>query len=221
MAVGLNLCIRAFIFLCLFVPQLWSVPLIQKIVNTSDIGFVIVKHTDPSGCSLSNRGVLVDAQTVFSHEFLLELGKPSVILRPMYYLDPQSKQKITFVDQNYQIIPDKLAQAYDLWKSVKGHKKFVTPQAWLTDWIGLDISVVPHEVEIFGYLINLSRVIIKNNRRQQARWLSFAKGIFSKLVVELQIDQHSRKGILTNMKILHGEGGVCTDNGSGWFVERL
>lgn len=228
-----NFCMPMSIVLSLLVMQMQAAPLIQRIVNNSDIGFVIFEHSDTSSCSLSNLHMKVEARSVFNHEFLLELGKPSVVLRPIYYLDPKSAEKIIFVNENYEIIPEKLEEAYDAWKALKRpkrrhvgkvakyskvKKKSEAHHVWLADWIGLDISVVPHEVEIFGYLINLSRVIIKNNKHQHVRWLSFSKGIFSQLIVELELNQrHSNKGIKPNMKLFHGEGGVCVDG----IVERV
>lgn len=197
--------------------HLSAAPLIQKIINHSDFGFVILEHSDTSSCSLSKRGVIIDAQSVFEHEFLLERGKPSVVLRPIYYLNPVAKKKITFVDDRYNFDQEKLEQAYRLWKTIKGTKKFINPEIWMSSWVGNDISVVPHEVEIFGYLINLSRVVIKNNKHQQAHWLSFSKGIFSKLIVEVEITQHLFKGIKARINLLHGEGGVCSNG----IVEKL
>ena len=225
-------CFITIVMLC-GLMHLQAAPLIQRIINNSDIGFVIFEHSDTSSCSLANKHMIVPARAVFEHEFLLELGKPSVVLRPIYYLEPRSKEKIVFVNHNYELVPEKLQAAYELWKASQKNKKQSSQNTghslhnkknskahhvWLADWVGLDVSVVPHEVEIFGYLINLSRVMIKNNKHQQVHWLSFSKGIFSQLIVELELNQ-SRfgKGIKPKMKLFHGEGGVCTDG----IVERL
>lgn len=197
--------------------QIQTAPLISKIVNNSDFGYVILEHSDNSSCSLAGKEIVIHAHDQFNHEFLLERGVPSVLLRPIYYLDKKTGKKINFVDQEYNFVPALLDKAYDLWKENKGTKKFTSSQHWLNLLIGIDISVVPHEVEIFGYLLNLSRVMVKNNIRQNVTWISFAKGIFSKLALELDITQHRRKGIRVAVKVLHGEGGVCVDG----VVERL
>lgn len=204
--------IKITIVLSGFIVNVQAAPLISKIVNHSDFGYVIVEHSDNSSCSLADKGIVIDAKSEFLHEFLLEPGKPSVRLRPVYYLDAKTSKKITFVDQNYEIVPELLDVAHELWKNGKGNKKFKKSEDWLNLLIGMDITVVPHEVEIFGYLLNLSRVIVKNNiHKPQIKWISFAKGIFSKLALELDITQHRRKGIRANMKVLHGEGGVCVE----------
>jgi hypothetical protein len=210
-------CIQIALLACLSIFHLHGAPLISKIINNSDFGYVILEHSDGSSCSLAGKNLLIDAHSSFNHEFLLEPGKPSVLLRPVYYFDKKTKQKIKFVDQNYDVIPDQLELAYNLWKANRGTKKFASPKHWHDLLVGLDISVVPHEVEIFGYLLNLSRVLVKNNIRQNVTWISFAKGIFSKLALELDITQHRRKGIRPVMKVLHGEGGVCVDG----VIERL
>ncbi|OGB86117.1 hypothetical protein A3J41_02990 [candidate division TM6 bacterium RIFCSPHIGHO2_12_FULL_38_8] len=213
----LQICIQVAAIACLFMVHVHSAPLISKIVNNSDFGYVILEHSDGSSCSLAGKNVIIDARSQFDHEFLLERGVPSVLLRPIYFLDPKTKQKILFVDDSYNFIPERLDQAHELWKENKGHKKFNESQLWMNLLVGLDISVVPHEVEIFGYLLNLSRVMVKNNIKQQVTWISFAKGIFSKLALELEVTQHRRKGIRANIKVLHGEGGVCVDG----VIERL
>lgn len=194
-----------------------AAPLIQKIINHSDVGFVILEHSDTSGCSLKNRGTVIDAHGTFDYDFLLELGRPSVVLRPIYYISPVTGKKSMLVDECNQYQPERVQEAHEAFKHSKKAKKFKTAQDWLQDFIGLDISVIPHEVEILGYLLNLSRVMIKNHRYQQAHWMSFAKGIFSKLVLELNIYQNRYKGIYATISVLHGEGGVCTDGA----VERL
>ena len=211
-------CIQITVVLSCFTLSVQAAPLISKIVNNSDFGYAIVEHSDSSSCSFAGKNVVIDAKSEFQHEFLLEPGKPSVRLRPIYYLDPNTQNKTTFVDQNYELVPDWLDVAHDLWKSGKGNKKFKKSQDWLDFLIGKDITVVPHEVEIFGYLLNLSRIIVKNNiHKPQIKWLSFAKGIFSKLTLELKITQHRRQGIRAKMEVLHGEGGVCVDG----KVEKL
>jgi hypothetical protein len=202
---------------CLFIVHLRAAPLISKIINNSDFGYVILDHSDTSSCSLVGKEMLIHAHSQFNHEFLLERGVPSVVLRPIDYLDKKTQQKIKFVDQEYHIIPEQLERAYNLWKENKGVKRFATSEHWHNLLIGFDISVIPHEVEIFGYLLNLSRVMVKNNNKQDVKWISFAKGIFSKLALELEINQHRRKGIRPFLKVLHGEGGVCVDG----VVERL
>ncbi len=220
----LQICIQVAAIVSFFMMYLQAAPIIQSIVNDSDFGFVILEHSDSSECSLSDRNVLIDAHSKFMHEFLLQLGKPSVLLRPVYYLDPFTKIKIWFVDNSYHFNPEKVKEVYELWFETKGAKEFKSSDDWLNHWLGRDILVVPHEVEILGYLVNLSRVVAKNNKGiskskkdKQVVRLSFSKGIFSKLVIELDINQTMGKGVYPTIQIFHGEGGVCS-NGT---VERI
>ena len=220
----LHICIQVAAIVSLFMVHLHAAPVIQSIVNNSDFGFVILEHSDSSDCSLSNRGVVISAHSTFTHEFLLELGKPSILLRPVYYQDPFTGEKIWIVDDSYHFNHAKVAQVYDLWFETKGAKEFKSADEWLNHWLGRDISVIPHEVEISGYLVNLSRVVAKNNKGisksykdKQVAWLSYAKGIFSKLIVELDINQTMGKGVYPTIQIFHGEGGVCSNG----IVERI
>ncbi|MFA5998870.1 MAG: hypothetical protein WC747_02550 [Candidatus Babeliales bacterium] len=189
-----------------------AAPMVQKIVNNTNVGFLIVEHSDTSSCSLQGRRKVIAARSTFTDSFLLEPGKPSLVLRPIYYLDTKTNKPLFFADVDRQEIPIKLQAAYDIWKMEKNSSnKVKSPKAWLHDWIGLDLSVTPHEVEILGYLVNLSRVRVENNKKSHVQWLSFSKGIFSKLVLELDIKQHHLKGISATIKVLHGEGGFCSD----------
>ncbi|MBP6892296.1 hypothetical protein KBB68_01815 [Candidatus Babeliales bacterium] len=220
----LQICIQVAAIVSFFMVHVYAAPVIQSIVNNSDFGFVILEHSDASDCSLSDCDVVIDDHSKFTHEFLLEIGKPSIVLRPVYYKDPFTKKKIWFVDDSYHFNFEKIKEVYDLWFETKRAKKFKTVDDWLNHWIGRDITVIPHEVEISGYLINLSRVVVKNNKKisksykdKQVAWLSFAKGIFSKLVIGLDINQTIGKGIYPTIQVFHGEGGVCSNG----IVERI
>ena len=208
--------IQITVFSSFFIMSLHPVPMISKINNKSDFGFVVFSHSDSSSCSAKNQEI--QAQSEFNQALLLESIKsnkksaPTVVLRPIYFLDPVTQQKIIFLDKNYEIIPDGLQKAYALWMQGTGNKKFKNPQSWLQSFVGMDIEIMPNEVEMFGYLLNLSRVVVKNNLGYpQKKWISFAKGIFSKLALEVEIIQHKRKGIRLKLHVLHGEGGVCVD----------
>jgi len=186
-----------------------SAPLIQNIKNNTSFGFVVLRHSDTSGCSLHGLHEVIEANSVFNHEFLLELGIPSLVLRPIYFISKKTNQKMFLTDEQYNYVPEKVELAYELWKKETGIKKFPKSNIWLEKWVGGDIFIIPYSVEIFGYLVNLSRVTIQNSIKKNNQWLSFAKGIFSKIVLELEIGQSLRKGILATIQTLHGEGGVC------------
>ncbi len=199
--------------------MVYTTPLIQKIVNNTDFGLLILSHSDSSGCSLQNKSIIIKPHDVFNHAFLLESGEPSLVLRPVYYKAPFLEKIIWLTDQSaYQYQSNLVSQAYVAWKQqIKKSSYKKNAQYWLHQWIGLDVSVIPHQVEMLGYLLNLSRVTISNNHHKHTQWMSFSKGVFSKLVLELHISQSSRKGLLGKIIILHGEGGICSDG----IIERL
>jgi len=203
----------------LFLPVgLQATPLIQKIVNNTDFGLLILSHSDNSSCSLQGKSIIIKPHDTFNHEFLLELGQPSLVLRPVYFQDSVTKENVWLTDQSYQYQAELVKKAYQVWKKQKKlHKYKKNYQQWLQLWVGLDLSVLPHQVEMLGYLLNLSRVAMYNNSHKHLQWLSFSKGVFSKLVLELHILQKRRKGLQGKIQILHGEGGIC-NNG---IIERL
>ena len=211
-------------FLVLTYVDIVAAPLIQKINNRSSFGFVVLKHSDISSCSLNNKNILIEARTVFHQDFLLEIGHPSLELRPVYYFDTQTNQKIAMTDEVYNYIPEKIQQAYEAWKKNVGSRKKQTSKEWFDGWVGQDLRVTPHIVSIFGYLNNWSRVVVenkikkhKNNMKKSDAWIKFAKGIFSKEVLELDIEEYRHNGVFGSVKIIHGEGGVCIDG----RVERI
>lgn len=204
--------------LLLFIScRLGAAPLIQKVVNNSNFGFMVVLHSDLSTCTFHDKKMIIDAQSTFEHQFLLELGKPSLVLRPVYFLEKKSGVKVWLVDAENKYNQESIKKAHELFRRENKSKKFKHEVDWLHNFVGLDIALIPHEVEIFGYLVNLSRVMMRNNIKQHVQWLSFAKGIFSKLVIELDINQHRSRGVFAKVKVLHGQGGVCSNG----IIERI
>lgn len=210
--------IKSFCLVVFFTPVAFGAPLIQKISNHTDFGFVIIAHSDQSSCSLQAKQVIIPPQSAFTHEFLLEVGTPSVVLRPIFYKDSTSNQEFWLTDSNFEYQPELVQQAYDAWKKIdkfKFYKK--TADQWLESWVGKDLFVVPHEVAVRGYLLDLSRVTLHNLKNHHIQWLSFAKGVFATMVLELDLLQRGHRGIAGKISVLHGEGGVCSQG----IIERL
>lgn len=204
----------------LFLLQMLTIqtaPLIQRIANKTQIGFEVVGYNDRSPCVQSIDSKVIDTKTIFAKDFLLERDHPGLVLRPIYYIDSQTGKKVDLVDEQKHFDSTKIAYAYKLWKMSGNKKKFANAQDWFNRWVGSDIQVRPYTSEVVGYLINLSRIQVTNTINKQGTWLSFAKGVFAKLVLEIDIDQHSRKGIIPTAKVVAGEGGICTNG----IVERL
>lgn len=218
--------------LFLFGPDIvLGAPVVQKINNQSEIGFMIVHHSDKSPCSLHDTRTLVDAKSTFLNEFLIAASSKKItmpkldwlpsqnyslnisfMLRPAYYLDLTAGKKFWFLDDNNMIDEAKLHVAFKAWsKNNKRRKNFANAQAWMKNWVGGDIVVIPDVIELFGYLINLSRIYIGNQITNHGQWLSYAQGIFSRLVLDIAIEQHKRKGISPHFVAVAGQGGICMD----------
>jgi len=69
-----------FLIAC-FQQYMITAPLIQKITNDTDFAFVILSHSDNSDCSLSGKSVIIQPRSSFTHEFLIELGETSLVMR--------------------------------------------------------------------------------------------------------------------------------------------
>lgn len=192
-----------------------AAPLVQNIVNKSDVGYVIVFHSDNSSCSVQNKNLVIEARSYSKKPFLLERhkkgGKSSLILRPLYYQDKATNTKMPLLNQQHQYDPKFIEAAYQAWIESGKKRKFADAQDWLKHWVGGDIHVIPDVLQAHGYLVNMSRIHIYNTIKEHAQWLSFSKGVFSRLMVEIDIVQHDRKGIKPSLKVIAGEGGFCTE----------
>lgn len=217
--------------------------MVQKIVNKSHVGFMVVLHSDTSSCSLHKKNILINADDTLAQDFLLEpsvkifmnakkpvraskkkampqpriFDKASLILRPVYYYDEVADLQIPLLNNQYQFDDEKVEQAFAAWKQSGKKRKFAHAQEWLERWIGKDIVVIPDGIEASGYIMHLSRIYIGNAMREHGQWLSFAKGVFSRLMVDIEINEHARKGIIPLLKVTAGEGGICTNG----IVDRI
>ncbi|MBI2344690.1 hypothetical protein HYV10_01300 [Candidatus Dependentiae bacterium] len=196
-----------------------AAPIVQKIVNDTDFGFLILYHGDTSECSLHDKCKIIEPRSVFNYEFLLEVNTKGLVLRPVFYKDFQENKVFWLTDQKAYAYDDTLIQqAHENWLLSKIGKRYkYNSESWMRNWVGSDISVTFDPLEFLGYLLYLSRVRIANLNYNHTQWLSFAKGIFSKLMLELQLSQAKRGGILGKIFVLHGQGGIC-NNG---IVERI
>lgn len=196
-----------------------AAPIVQKIVNDTDFGFVILKHDDSSECTLQNKCLIIQPRSTFNRDFLLELGAKGLVLRPIFYKDQKQNKIFWITDQKSYDYDDALIQeAYDHWIVGRPKRKYKhNPQFWFKHWVGGDVTVSFDPVEILAYLSDQPRARITNVNSNHAQWLKFAKGIFSKLMLELHLSQISTKGIFSKLFVEHGQGGICNSG----VVERI
>jgi len=205
-----------FIFIMVNYFNVFTAPLIQKISNNTNFAFIVLNHSDISSCSLHGKNIIIYPQDTFEVKILLEIGNPSLTLRPIYYQESKNGPLYWLTDEKYVYQDHLVAIAHGAFKKKYKKIKSMDASKWLRNWVGLYMFIIPYENEILGYLVHLSRVVVHNQKHSRSQWLSFSKGIFSKLVLELKILQNE-KGLFGNIKVLHGEGGVCIEGN----VERL
>lgn len=197
----------------------FAAPIIQKIVNDTDFAFLILDHSDTSKCSLKDKFMIIQPRAIFNYEFLLETGAKGLVLRPIFYKNQKDNKVFWLTDQNsYEYDTKLIEDAYKNWSFGRSTRKYKhDSEVWMRNWLGGDISVTYDPLELLGYLLYLSRVRISNSNAYHTQWLSFAKGIFSKLMLELRLSQKTSKGIAGVVSVQHGQGGICNDG----VIERI
>jgi len=71
--------------------------------------------------------------------------------------------------------------------------------------------LIHNHAEVFGYLLNVSIARIDNQENFHACMVDYSEGLFSRQVIEITINQKSKKGIIPYVKSFVGQGGLCQD----------
>ena len=82
---------------------------------------------------------------------------------------------------------------------------------WLAQWVCGDISLIHNHVEIFGYLLNTALTRVENNKNYHVCMIDYSEGLFSRLFLDITIEQKKNKGIIPYVKSFVGQGGFCKD----------
>jgi len=193
--------------------QIYAQPMIRSIHNKTPFQFTIVGHNDISDCSPLHNGksITIDQNNTFKQQLLLGSEKPGLLLRPSAFYDKKTKVLYSFLDKHGQIDKDKLTQAFHAWEKSRGKKYKKGMEHWFVHWLCGDISLIHNHVEVFGYLLNISIARIDNEKTVHACMVDYSEGLFSRQVIDIIIDQKSRKGIIPRVKSFVGQGGLCQD----------
>ena len=187
-------------------------PLIRSIKNNTDFLYSVISHNDMSGCSDYNRGQAVEIEPFSTYEnpFLLGYEKPGLLLRPIAYYDKKSDVYYSLVNDAMEFDDNKIEIAFDAWlKSGKKYNKGA--KMWLAQWVCGDISLIHNHVEIFGYLLNTALTRVENNKNYHVCMIDYSEGLFSRLFLDITIEQKKNKGIIPYVKSFVGQGGFCKD----------
>ena len=189
-------------------------PMIRLIENKTPFAFTMIAHNDGlSDCSPVYGGKIIRVEpfSKFTQPLLLGSDKPGLVLRPSGFFDKKNDKMYSFLDKNNDVDKKMLEQAFVAWQDARGkiYKKGL--DVWFAQWICGDISFVHNHVEYIGYMLNISIAKIDNSSRYHACTVDYSKGLFSRLVVEITIEEHPRKGIVPHVKSFVGQGGLCQD----------
>jgi hypothetical protein len=192
--------------------QITAQPVITKIFNNSDFIYQIVEHNGAYGCNKAQpkNAFLLGARSYSDEQILVGLQYPSIKLRPIAYLDAHVSKMYSFVDNKNEFDEKKIAQAFEVWK-IYNHSSVKTAQKWFDEWIGGDIVVHHNYLEVLGYVMDLSKVVVANKQHVSTAWIHWSQGVFARLSLGITISQHSKKGIIPFVESYVGEGGLCKD----------
>lgn len=186
-------------------------PVITKMFNNSDFVYQMIVNNGSFGCNkaLMNNPFLLNARSYSDEQILIGLKSPSIILRPIAYLDSQSSKLYSFVNAQTDFDEKRIELAFDVWKIA--HKtKYKTAQEWFENWVGGDIKIQQVE-EVWGYVMNLSRVVVANKKHSSKADMQFSQGVWARLSLGIQIHQNLEKGVIPFVETYVGEGARCKD----------
>ena len=189
-------------------------PMIRTINNNSSILYEVTGHNDLSGCSDFHAGkkVQVKPYSKYENPFLLGFEKPGLILRPIAYYDKKAQLYYSFLDDaSGEYDRKKFEIAFDAWKKNNSRKYKKGFDVWCKEWLCGDISLIHNHVEIFGYFLNTALTRIENDKNFHVCMIDYSQGVFSRLFIDITIEQKKNLGITPYVKSFVGQGGLCQD----------
>lgn len=191
---------------------IYAQPVITKMWNNSDFVYEMVGHNGAFGCNkaLNNNPFLLNAKSFSDEQILVGLQYPSIIFRPIAYLDSQSSKLYSFVDSKNEFDEAKIKLAFNVWKLA--HKtEYKDAQNWFENWVGGDIVIHHNYQEILGYVMNLSKVVVANKKHANTSWVQWSQGVFARLSLGITIQQNPKKGVIPYIESYVGECALCKD----------
>ena len=198
--------------IALNVSMLNAQPVVTKIFNNSDFVYQMIEHNGAFGCnkSFNNNPFLLNARSYSDEQILVGLQFPSIKLRPIAYLDSQSSKLYSFVDSHNKFDENKINLAFKVWNLA--HKtECKASKEWFENWVGGDIVIHHNYVEILGYVMNLSKVVVANKKHANTAWVQWSQGVFARLSLGITIQQNVKKGVIPFIESYVGEGALCKD----------
>ena len=198
--------------IALNVSMLNAQPVVTRIFNDSDFLYQLVEHSGAFGCNkaLNNNPFLLNARSYSDEQILVGLQYPSIRLRPIAYLDSQTSKTYSFVDAHNEFDPKQIDLAFNVWKIA--HKtECKKSQEWFENWVGGDIVIHHNYLEILGYVMNLSKVVVANKKHANTAWVQWSQGVFARLSLGITIQQNMKKGVIPFIESYVGEGALCKD----------
>jgi len=187
-------------------------PVITKMWNNSDFLYEMVEHNGAFGCNKvkKNSPLLLNAKSFSDEQVLVGLQYPTITLRPIAYLDAQTSKLYSFVDGNNNFDEAKIQLAFNVW-NISHKTNYKHAKDWFENWVGGDIVIHHNYIEILGYVMNLSKVVVANKKHANTSWVQWSQGVFARLSLGITIQQNSKKGVMPFIESYVGEGAFCKD----------
>ncbi|NBV40734.1 hypothetical protein EBR77_02730, partial [bacterium] len=76
-----------------------------------------------------------------------------------------------------------------------------------------DIMLTLKQTEIYGYIVNMSQVVLGNSKRSVHAWVEWGVGIFARLIIDITVKEDLKKGIVFGLQTRRGSQGAYCASG--------
>lgn len=205
-----------FLFAIWFTGTIFAQAHIGLLDNQTDFEFQVVGHQVLDECSVFTKNMdTVRAHTKMTDSILLGAVQPNFVMRPVAYIDPHSKKRYVLVNTDFAYDSKSLEAAFGVWEKVSKQKnKYKTAQEWFEQYVGGDILLTLKQTEVYGYIVNMSQVVLGNNIRSVHDWVEWGVGIFARLIIDITVKEDVKKGIVFELHTRRGsQGAYCSSQG--------
>ncbi|NBX78283.1 hypothetical protein EBQ93_02860, partial [bacterium] len=91
--------------------------------------------------------------------------------------------------------------------------KYKTAQEWFDQYVAGDIMLTLKQTEIYGYIVNMSQVVLGNSKRSVHAWVEWGVGIFARLIIDITVKEDPKKGIVFGLQTRRGSQGAYCASG--------
>jgi len=207
--------ILSLMFVVSFAGIIYAQAHIGILDNQTDFEFQVIGHQVLDECSVFHKNMdIIAPHTKMTDSILLGAVQPSFVMRPVVYIDPHTKKRYQLVNQDFAPTPELLQAAFQVWEKVSKQKnKYKTAQEWFDQYVGGDVILTLQQTEVYGYIVNMSQVVLGNSIRSVHAWVEWGIGIFARLIIDITVKEDVKKGIVFGLETRRGSQGAYCASG--------